>query len=66
METDIGYTILVVSPAKTYKCQRKRVGYRKDAKHSVDNECREVFAISEISINWDIRVHEKLSALAVV
>jgi hypothetical protein len=32
--------------------------------HLVDNERREVFAISEISINWDIRVKEKLSALA--
>ena len=32
--------------------------------HLVVNERREVFAISEISINWDIRVKEKLSALA--
>ena len=32
--------------------------------HLVDNERREVFAISEISINWDIRVKQKLSALA--
>ena len=46
--------ILVVSPAKTYKSQRKRA-----------NIIRwEVSAISEISINWDIRVKQKLSALA--
>ena len=32
--------------------------------HLVVNERREVFAISEISINWDIRVKQKLSALA--
>ena len=56
--------ILVVSPAKTYKSQRKRAGYRKDAKSFSWQRTLRGYVVSEISINWDIRVKEKLSALA--